>query len=60
MRYLGEGINWQWYHTDTYEEAVEWYKEITNKNPEPGTICSPLRRVPLAKYDDKWGFRIHR
>lgn len=60
MRYYGGGINWQWYHTDTYEEAVEWFKELTGKAPGIGDIVEPIKRSPAAEFDDKYGFRLHR
>lgn len=60
MRYLGYGINWQWYHTDTREEAVMWFEELTGKKPEDGQICKPVDRDRPGKFDDKYGFRIHR
>lgn len=59
MRYVGGGINWIWYHTDTYEEAVEWFKELTGAEPQSWTIVEP-NPTRGGKFDDKYGFRIHR
>lgn len=60
MRYVAGGINWIWYHTDTREEAVEWYKELTGVEPEDYCIVNLVTRTPSAEHDYKYGFRIHR
>lgn len=58
MRYTAPGINWIWYYADTKEEAEDYFKELTGKEPESWTICDPIRNG--SKYDDKYGFRIHK
>lgn len=54
------GINWVWYYTDTEEDAIAYFKELTGKEPSCGTLVAPVVRTPAAENDDKWGFRIHR
>lgn len=52
MRRVGGGINWIWYVTDTEEDAIKWYIELTGKEPSYHEICD-MR-------DGTFGFRIHR
>lgn len=60
-RKIEGGINWIWYYTDTREDAEEWFKELTGAEPqEPCTIINPVVRKPAGKYDNKYGFRLHR
>lgn len=51
MRRIEFGINWVFYHTDTREDAREWFKELKGKDlPEwmlfetPNSICFRLHR----------------
>ena len=42
----------------TKEEAEDYFRELTGKEPESWTIYDPIRNG--SKYDDKYGFRIHK
>lgn len=51
MRKVENGICWTNYFTDTQENAIAWYKELTGQNPSHGTIIS---------FRGMYNFRIHK
>lgn len=55
MRKVEGGINWCWYITDTKEEGIKWFCELTDKKPTElyGWEVTKMR-------DGTWGFRIHK
>lgn len=53
------GINWVWYYTDTKQEAIDGFKELTGVEPPAYVIVEPVKREPADKYDHMYGFRIH-
>ena len=55
-----DGINWIWYYTETKEDAVELFKELNGAEPYEDTLVGPISRANPGKYDDFWGFRVHR
>lgn len=52
MRRVDPGINWIWYMTDTREEAIKWYKELTGVEPEFDSLISEIR--------GEYGFRLRK
>lgn len=52
MRKVQGGINWIWYITDTKEDAIAWFTELTGAEPYDWVVCD-MR-------DGTYGFRIHR
>lgn len=59
MREKVVGINWIWYHTDTKEDAINWFTELTGVKPYDFTIVEPVTRSPKGEHDHLYGFRIH-
>ena len=56
MRKEVSGINWIWYMTDTIEEAVKWYIELTGEKPYRDEICEMIQPEDGCE----WSFRLHK
>ena len=56
MRKTEYGINWIWYMTDTIEEAVKWYTELTGEKPYRDEICEMIQPEDGCE----WAFRLHK
>jgi hypothetical protein len=50
-RVIEHGINWDWYLTDTKDDAKEWFEAITGAVPYESTIFA---------WEGKWAFRLHK
>ena len=51
MRKIENGICWTNYYTDTKENAIAWYKELTGQNSSHDTIMF---------FRGMYNFRIHK
>lgn len=56
VRKTENGINWVWCMTDTKEDAIAWYTELTGYKPYSDEICEML----VPKDGCKWSFRVHK
>ena len=55
-RVIESGICWDWYMTDTIEEAVKWFTELTGEKPYRDDICEMIQ----PKDGCEWSFRLHK
>lgn len=53
MRTNESGINWNMYYADSYEEAVEYFKEITGSFPNYDWLIQKEK-------DNRYSFRLHK
>ncbi len=51
MKTVKTGINWNFYYADSYDEAVEYFKELTGVEPYASNITKDA--------DGKFSFRLH-
>jgi len=52
-------INWTWFYTDTKEDAIAWFEELTGVAPKyDWIIMDPVVRDQPGLHDHMYSFRL--